>query len=109
MALKVSLYLFMYMYDFFPEIENISQNSSHTIEKLAYSLKLHKKDFAAKNPELWTVNPLYNNITYNSKILFKVNLTCTKPVDHGSFLVIFLCYSLGKHMLWILVRIALLR
>ena len=52
-----------------------------------------------------TVNPLYNDIRYNSKIRYNVNLVCTKSADRVS-LLIFPCYSSGKHRFCVVVRIA---
>ena len=34
---------------------------------------------------LYRVNPVYNDIRYNSKIHYNVNLTAQKPADHVSF------------------------
>ena len=43
-----------------------------------------------------TVNPLYNDIRYNSKIRYNVNLVCTKISGSCIFSLIFPCYSSGK-------------
>ena len=56
-----------------------------------------------------TVNPLYNDIRYNSKIRYNVNLVCTKISGSCTFSLTVPCYSLGKHTFWIFVRIASLR
>ena len=56
-----------------------------------------------------TVNPLYNDIRYNSKIRYNVNLVCTKISGSYIFLLMFPFYSSGKHTFCIFVRIAWLR
>ena len=43
-----------------------------------------------------TVNPLYNDIRYNSRIRYNVNF-CTKISGSSFFSLIFPCYSSGKH------------
>ena len=43
------------------------------------------------------MNPLYNDIRYNSKIRYNVNLVCIKISESYIFSLIFPCYSLGKH------------
>ena len=48
-----------------------------------------------------TVNPLYNDIRYNSKIRYKVNSVCTKISKSCIFSLIVPCYSLRKHKFWI--------
>ena len=53
-----------------------------------------------------TVNPVYNDIRYNSKICYNVSSVCTKSADHVFFSLTVLCYSLGKHTFLIFVRIA---
>ena len=53
-----------------------------------------------------TVNPLYNNIRYNSKICYNVNLVCTKISRSCIFSFIFVFYSSGKRTFFIFVRIA---
>ena len=45
---------------------------------------------------IYTVNLLYNDIRYNSKIRYNVNLVRTKISGLCIFPLIFLCYSLGK-------------
>ena len=88
----------------------------------------------------YTVDPLYNDIHYNSKICYNINLVCTKIsvslffskdkkeiqnkqpttdfiiavcliVDRFSlfFSLTLPCYSVGKHMLLIFVRISSMR
>ena len=52
-----------------------------------------------------TVNPLYNDIRYNSQIRYNVNLVCTN-IGLRIFTWIFPCYSWGKHTVWVFVRIA---
>ena len=42
------------------------------------------------------VNPLFNDIRYNSKIRYNVNLVCTTSADRVFFSLIFPCYSSGK-------------
>ena len=54
----------------------------------------------------YTVNPLYNDIRYNSKIRYNVNLICTKISGSHIFSLVFLCYSSGKHTYCVFVRIA---
>ena len=65
-------------------------------------------DRKRKRPLCWrswyTVNPLYNDILYNSKIRYDDNPICTKI--SGSCIFSVPCYSLGKHTFWIFVRIA---
>ena len=53
------------------------------------------------------VNPLYNDIRYNSKICYNVNLFYKKK-NSGSciFSLIFPCYPSGKHTFCVFVRIA---
>ena len=53
-----------------------------------------------------TVNPLYNDIRYNSKIRYNVNLFCTKISGSCIFSLIFSCNSSGQHTFCVLVRIA---
>ena len=53
-----------------------------------------------------TVNPLYNDIRYNSKIRYNVNLVCTKISGSCIFSLIFPCNSSGKHTFCVFVRIA---
>ena len=53
-----------------------------------------------------TVNPLYNDIGYNSKIRYNANLVCTKISGSCIFSFTVPCYSLGKHMFLIFERIA---
>ena len=50
----------------------------------------------------FTVNPLYNDIPYNSKIHYNVNLVCTKISGSCIFSLTVPCHSLGKHMFLIL-------
>ena len=54
----------------------------------------------------YTVNPLYNDISYNSKIRYNVNLVCTKISRACISSLIFPFYSPGKHTFCIFVRIA---
>ena len=56
-----------------------------------------------------TVNPLHNDIGYNSKIRYNINLTCTRFGISCIFSLTVPCYCLGKHMFWIFVRTALPR
>ena len=44
-----------------------------------------------------TVNPLYNDICYNSKIHYNDNLVCTKISRLCIFSLTVPCYSVGKH------------
>ena len=54
------------------------------------------------------VNPFYNDIRYNSKILYNVNLVCTKiSGSYFSLIHVFPFYSSGKHTFRVFVRIAL--
>ena len=53
-----------------------------------------------------TVNSLYNDIRYNSKIRYNVNAVCTKINGSFIFSLTIPSYSLGKHMFLIFVRIA---
>ena len=53
-----------------------------------------------------TVNPLYKDIRYNSKICYNVNLVCTKISGLCIFSLIFLFYSSGKDTFCVFVRIA---
>ena len=48
-----------------------------------------------------TVNPLYNDIHYNSKICYNVNSVCTKNSGLCIFSSTVPWYSLRKHMFWI--------
>ena len=57
----------------------------------------------------FTVNPLYNDIRYNSKIRYYVNLVRTKISGLCIFSLLFPYYSSGKHTFCIFVRIALAR
>ena len=44
------------------------------------------------------VNPVYNDIRYNSKIRYSVNSDCTKISGSCIFFSLaFPCYSIGKH------------
>ena len=52
------------------------------------------------------LNPLYNDIRYNSKIRYNINLVCTKISGLHIFSLIFPCYSSGKHTFCVFVRIA---
>ena len=54
-------------------------------------------------------NPFYNDTRYNSNIRYSVNLICTKTNGSCIFSLTVLCYSLGKHTIWILVTTASLR
>ena len=54
----------------------------------------------------YTVNPLYNDIRYNSEIRYSVNLVCTKISGSCIFSLLFPCYSSGKHTFCVFVRIA---
>ena len=58
------------------------------------------------NSNRYTVNPLYNDIRYGSKIRYNVNLVCTKISGSCMFSLIFPCYSPGKHTFYVFVRIA---
>ena len=44
-----------------------------------------------------TVNPLYNNIHYNSKLQYNMDRICTKISGSCIFSLTVPCYSLGKH------------
>ena len=55
------------------------------------------------------VNPIYNDIRYNSIIRYNVNSGCTKISGSCIFSLTVPCYSLGKYTSWIFVRIASLR
>ena len=46
--------------------------------------------------DLVTVNPLYNDIRYNSKIRYNINSVCTKISRSCIFSLAVPCYSLGK-------------
>ena len=52
------------------------------------------------------VNSLYNDIRYNSKIRYNVNLVCSKISGSYMFSLMFPFYSPGKHTFCIFVRIA---
>ena len=54
----------------------------------------------------YTVNPLYNDTHYNSKIRYNVNLVCTKISGSSIFSLIFPSYSSGKYTFSVFVRIA---
>ena len=56
-----------------------------------------------------TVNPLYNNIRYNSKIRYYIKLVSTKVSGSCIFSLLFPCYSSGKHTFYVIVRNALAR
>ena len=58
---------------------------------------------------LCTVNPLHKDIRYNSKISYNVNLVCTKISGSCIFSLILPFYTSGKHMFFVIVRIASLR
>ena len=49
-------------------------------------------------PYTCTVNPLYNDIRYNSKIRYNVNSVCTKISGSCIFSFIFPCYSSEKNI-----------
>ena len=53
-----------------------------------------------------TVNTLYYDIRYNSKIRYNVNFVSTNISAACMFSLTDPCYSLGKHTFWIFVRIA---
>ena len=53
-----------------------------------------------------SVNPLYNDIRYNSKIPYNINSVCTKCNGLCIFSLTVPCYSLGKCTFLIFVRIA---
>ena len=55
------------------------------------------------------MNPLNNDIRYNSKIRYNVNLVCTKISGSCIFSLLFPCYSSGKHTFCVFVRIASLK
>ena len=50
-----------------------------------------------------TVNLLYNDIRYNSKIRYNVNPICIKISGPCIFSLTVSCYSLGKHTFWIFI------
>ena len=51
-----------------------------------------------------TVNPLYNDIRYNSKIRYNFSLVCTKISGSCIFSLIFPFYSSGTHAFYVFVR-----
>ena len=53
-----------------------------------------------------TMNPLYNDIRYNSKIRYNGKSICANISGSCIFSLTVPCYSLGKHTSWIFVRIA---
>ena len=65
--------------------------------------RLWQGRFIFQNINVHTLNPLYHDIRYNSKIHYNVNSVCTKI--SGSSIILFF-FSLGKYMFWIFVRIA---
>ena len=54
----------------------------------------------------FTVNPLYNDIRYNSKIRYDVNSVFTKISGSYIFSLTFPCYSSGKHTFCVFAKIA---
>ena len=50
------------------------------------------------------MNSLYDDIRYNSKIRYNVNLVCTKVSGSYIFSLIFPCYSSGKHTFCVLLE-----
>ena len=52
------------------------------------------------------MNPFYNDIRYNSKIRYNVNLVCTKINGSCILSLIFPCYFSGKYTFCVFVRIA---
>ena len=74
-----------------------------------HTIMLSRDDSIKPKNETDTVNPLYNGIRYNSKIRYYVNPICTKISGSCIFSLTVLCYSLGKYMFWIFIRIASLR
>ena len=54
----------------------------------------------------YTVNPLYNDIRYNGKIRYNVNLVRTKISGSCIFSLLFPCYFSGKHTFCVFVRLA---
>ena len=54
----------------------------------------------------YLVDPLNNDIRYNSKIRYNVNLVCIKISGWYIFSLIFPCYSSGKPTFCVYVRIA---
>ena len=68
---------------------------------------LHHLDAAADiRSKSLTVNPLYNDIRYDSEIRYNVNSVCTKISESCIFSLIYPCYSSGKHTFCVSVRIA---
>ena len=60
---------------------------------------LNCKNFKCKVPSYvkeYTVNPLYNDIRYYSKIRYNVSLVCTKISGSCIFSLLFPYYSIGK-------------
>ena len=55
---------------------------------------------------LYTVDPLYNDIRNNSKILYNGSSVCTKISGSCICSLTVPCYFLGKQTSWIFVRIA---
>ena len=53
---------------------------------------------------LYTVNPLYNDIRYNSKIHYNVSVVHTKISRSCIFSLIFPFYSSGKHTFCVFVE-----
>ena len=54
--------------------------------------------------EAFTVNPLYNDIRYNSRIRYNVNLVCTKISGSCIVSLLFPFHSSGKHTFCVLLE-----
>ena len=83
---------------------NIPRNTIY-FQKLQYIIILKHCRFLC-SLYISTVSPLYNDIRYNSKIRYNVNLVCTKISRSFIFSLMFPFYSSGQHTFCIFVRIA---
>ena len=61
------------------------------------SVRKHVLDSTRPTDQKSTVNPLYNDTHYNSKIRYNVNSVCTKISGSCIFSLTDPCFSLGKH------------
>ena len=68
------------------------------------NIKKKEKTSSQSIYDVGTVNPLYNDIRYNSKIRY--NVVCTKNYESCIFSLIFPFYSSGRHTFCVFVRIA---
>ena len=93
------IYLFIYLRSIYLFICLFIYSFSYFTYLLTYVTVYH----------LYTANPLYSDICYNSRIRYNVNSVCTKISGSCSFSLTVPCYYLGKRSFWVFVKIAFVR